>query len=55
VPQGITGGWQVSGQHQLDGEEADQTEQEYVDKWSMVRDLAILVKTATLMFRLRGL
>jgi lipopolysaccharide/colanic/teichoic acid biosynthesis glycosyltransferase len=55
VPQGITGGWQVSGQHQLDGEEADRTEQEYVDNWSMVRDVTILLKTATLMFRLRGL
>ena len=55
VPQGITGGWQVSGQHELDGEAADLTEQDYVDNWSMARDLAILVRTATLMLRMRGM
>lgn len=42
---GMTGLWQVSGRSTLPWEEAVRLDQEYVDNWSLVLDLRILVRT----------
>lgn len=43
---GLTGLWQVSGRSSLDWEDAVRLDLYYVENWSLVSDLAILVKTA---------
>lgn len=43
---GITGMWQVSGRSDLPFDEAVRLDLWYVDNWSMVRDLHILMRTA---------
>ncbi len=45
VEPGMTGLWQVSGRSNLSWEEAVRLDQEYVDNWSLVLDLRILVRT----------
>lgn len=42
---GLTGLWQVSGRSSLDWEDAVRLDLYYVENWSLVSDLAILVKT----------
>jgi len=46
VRPGLTGLWQVSGRSDLSWEDAVRLDIYYVDNWSMVQDLMILVKTA---------
>ncbi|MDC7803557.1 sugar transferase [Sphingomonas sp. BLCC-B65] len=43
---GLTGLWQVSGRSSLDWEDAVRLDLYYVENWSLVGDLAILMKTA---------
>ncbi|MCW2816648.1 MAG: Exopolysaccharide biosynthesis polyprenyl glycosylphosphotransferase [Nocardioides sp.] len=45
VRPGMTGLWQVSGRSDLSPEEAMRLDLFYVDNWSMVQDLAILMRT----------
>lgn len=45
VRPGMTGLWQVSGRSDLSWDEAVRLDLYYVDNWSMLQDLAILVKT----------
>ncbi len=46
VRPGLTGLWQVSGRSNLSWEDTVRLDLYYVDNWSFVRDLMILVKTA---------
>ena len=45
VKPGITGLWQVSGRADLTWDEAVRLDLSYVDNWSMVGDILIIVKT----------
>ncbi|OUZ10570.1 hypothetical protein BHE97_06995 [Aeromicrobium sp. PE09-221] len=45
VKQGITGLWQVSGRSDLDWEETVRLDLDYVENWSMMRDLQIIWRT----------
>jgi exopolysaccharide biosynthesis polyprenyl glycosylphosphotransferase len=45
VKQGITGLWQVSGRSNLTWEETVRLDLDYVENWSMVRDLQIIWRT----------
>ncbi|MCJ8505903.1 sugar transferase [Kocuria flava] len=45
VKPGITGLWQVSGRSTVQGEEATRLDLYYVENWSPVQDLVILVRT----------
>jgi exopolysaccharide biosynthesis polyprenyl glycosylphosphotransferase len=45
VRQGITGLWQVSGRSNLSWEETVRLDLDYVENWSMVRDLQIIWRT----------
>ncbi len=46
VRPGMTGLWQISGRSDLSWEEAIRLDLYYVDNWSMLQDLSILVRTA---------
>lgn len=46
VKPGITGLWQVSGRSDLSAEESIALDLEYVDSWSLLMDLSILLRTA---------
>lgn len=48
VKQGITGLWQVSGGARLSQQEAARLDLEYVENWSMLRDLSIVWRTLTM-------
>ncbi len=55
VKPGITGPWQVSGRNQVrDFEEVVRLEQDYIQGWSLTRDLAILLQTVPAVLRMRG-
>ncbi|WP_193605936.1 sugar transferase [Nocardioides dongkuii] len=54
VRPGMTGLWQVSGRSDLSWSEAIRLDLYYVDNWSMVQDLSILVKTFGAVFSSRG-
>lgn len=46
VPQGITGVWQVYGRSDLqDFEEIYEMERDYIEQWSLLRDIVLLYKT----------
>src|SRR5256884_9159058 len=45
VPQGITGPWQTNGYHALPFRDQLSVELNYVQRWSLARDFAILAKT----------
>lgn len=45
VRPGLTGLWQVSGRSDLSWEDAVRLDLDYVDNWSMLRDLGILMRT----------
>ena len=52
---GITGMWQVSGRSDIkDFEEVVKLDCEYIDNWSLILDLKILVKTVAIVFTRKG-
>jgi lipopolysaccharide/colanic/teichoic acid biosynthesis glycosyltransferase len=55
APQGVTGPWQVNGHHALTWEELADVELGYVRHWSLGGDFAILLRTVSLVVRLRGM
>lgn len=54
VHPGMTGLWQVSGRSDLSWAEAVRLDLYYVDNWSMLQDLSILLKTFGAVFGSRG-
>ncbi len=54
VRPGMTGLWQVSGRNDLTPEEAIRLDVYYVDNWSMMQDLSILVRTVNAVLSSRG-
>ncbi|WP_206051912.1 sugar transferase [Nocardioides ferulae] len=54
VRPGLTGLWQVSGRSDLSWSEAIRLDLYYVDNWSMLQDLSILVKTVGAVLQRRG-
>ena len=54
VPQGITGPWQTNGYHSLPFRHQLAVELDYVRRWSVARDLTVLVKTIPIVLGLRG-
>jgi exopolysaccharide biosynthesis polyprenyl glycosylphosphotransferase len=55
VKPGITGPWQVSGRNQVkDFDEVVRLEQNYIQSWSLIEDLTILLKTVPVVLRMRG-
>jgi lipopolysaccharide/colanic/teichoic acid biosynthesis glycosyltransferase len=52
VMPGMTGPWQVSGRNEiLDFEQVVRLEVDYIESWSIVKDLLILLKTGPAIFR----
>jgi lipopolysaccharide/colanic/teichoic acid biosynthesis glycosyltransferase len=51
---GLTGAWQVGGRSETDSQGMLQLDLEYIEQWSLGRDLAILCKTAGAVIRGRG-
>jgi exopolysaccharide biosynthesis polyprenyl glycosylphosphotransferase len=51
---GITGLWQVSGRSDLDWAERARLDSYYVENWSLISDLLILLRTIFAVFRRRG-
>jgi exopolysaccharide biosynthesis polyprenyl glycosylphosphotransferase len=54
VRPGITGLWQVSGRSNLSWDEAIRLDVYYVDNWSMLQDVSILLKTFRAVVRAEG-
>ncbi len=54
VPQGVTGPWQTHGHHKLTFDEQLKVEREYIENWSLKRDLQILLQTLPLILGKRG-
>ena len=54
VHPGMTGLWQVSGRSDLSWEESVRLDQQYVDDWSLLLDLRIVVRTLGAVIRGRG-
>lgn len=54
VRPGLTGLWQVSGRSNLSWEDSVRMDLLYVEQWSMVQDLLILVKTVRAVVTARG-
>jgi lipopolysaccharide/colanic/teichoic acid biosynthesis glycosyltransferase len=54
VRPGITGLWQVSGRSDLPWEECVRLDNHYVDNWSLVLDLQILLRTTAVVLRREG-
>jgi exopolysaccharide biosynthesis polyprenyl glycosylphosphotransferase len=50
APPGITGLWQVSGRNRLSFDEMVQLDIQYIEHWSLYRDLEILARTVPAMF-----
>jgi lipopolysaccharide/colanic/teichoic acid biosynthesis glycosyltransferase len=55
VPQGLTGPWQANGHHALTFDEQMRVEREYVQSWSLGRDVRILLRTIPLVLRRAGI
>ncbi|MGP3535725.1 sugar transferase [Microbacterium sp. RD1] len=51
---GITGPWQVSGRSDLSWEQSIRLDLDYVENWSVGRDLSIMLRTAMVMIRPNG-
>ncbi len=52
VVPGLTGPWQVSGRNEiLDFDEVVRLERGYIESWSVVKDLVILLRTIPAVFR----
>jgi lipopolysaccharide/colanic/teichoic acid biosynthesis glycosyltransferase len=54
VPQGITGPWQTNGYHALPFRDQLAVELDYVQGWSLTRDLSILARTIPIVIKHRG-
>ena len=54
VRPGMTGLWQISGRSNLSWDDAVRLDTYYVDNWSMMQDVVILVKTVTAVMGARG-
>jgi len=54
VMPGVTGLWQVSGRSDLSWNEAVRLDLSYVDNWSMVGDILIIIKTLRAVFDRKG-
>lgn len=54
VPPGMSGLWQVSGRSNLSWEESLHLDLHYIDNWSLVADLAILLRTFRAVFACTG-
>jgi lipopolysaccharide/colanic/teichoic acid biosynthesis glycosyltransferase len=54
VPQGVTGLWQINGRCEVSFEEWMQLDNRYVDSWTPLGDLAIIVKTIPAVLRRNG-
>lgn len=54
VPQGMTGLWQVSGRSDLPWSQAVRLDLDYVENWSMARDLQIIWATVRAVIRSEG-
>lgn len=54
VPQGITGPWQTNGYHALPFTDQLRVEGDYVQSWSLGKDLAVLLRTIPIVLRLQG-
>jgi len=54
VPPGLTGAWQVGGRSNTDSERMLALDLEYVDKWMLRTDLAILCRTVVVVLRGHG-
>lgn len=54
VRPGLTGLWQVSGRSDLSWEDAVRLDLYYVDNWSIVQDLSIVLRTIRAVFAARG-
>jgi lipopolysaccharide/colanic/teichoic acid biosynthesis glycosyltransferase len=54
VRPGLTGLWQVSGRSDLSWDESLRLDLWYVDNWSLVLDLQIIVRTARAVFHGKG-
>jgi exopolysaccharide biosynthesis polyprenyl glycosylphosphotransferase len=55
APPGITGLWQVSGRNRLSFEEMVQLDIEYIEDWSLVGDMGILLRTLPAMLQGSGM
>jgi lipopolysaccharide/colanic/teichoic acid biosynthesis glycosyltransferase len=55
VPQGLTGPWQAKGHHKLTFEQQLLIERRYIEHWSLLGDLSILVQTFGLVLGLGGI
>lgn len=51
VRPGLTGMWQVAGRHQVSFEEYARLDLYYVDNWSLVTDLSLVVRTIPVLLR----
>ena len=52
---GITGMWQVSGRSEItDFDEVVRLDQEYIESWSLVLDIKILLKTVVVVAKGKG-
>lgn len=54
VKQGVTGVWQVSGRSDLSWEDSVRLDLDYVENWSMIRDLQIILQTVIVVLRRKG-
>jgi lipopolysaccharide/colanic/teichoic acid biosynthesis glycosyltransferase len=54
VRPGLTGLWQISGRSNLSWEDTVRLDLYYVDNWSMVQDIVILLKTLSAVVAARG-
>ncbi len=54
VRPGLTGLWQISGRSDLSWDDTVRLDLYYVDNWSMVQDLVILLKTLSAVLAARG-
>lgn len=54
IKQGVTGLWQVSGRSDLSWEDSVRLDLDYVENWSMLRDLQIIFRTLRAVIASRG-
>lgn len=55
VPPGVTGAWQTSGRSSLkDFEDIYNLEREYIETWSLRKDIGLLFKTVTVVLSAKG-
>lgn len=54
VPQGITGPWQTNGYHSLPFRDQLGVELDYVENWSLGRDVSIIARTIPIIMGCRG-